>query len=144
MNLGLETLHLRMKKHSENALELAKWLENHPKIKWVNYPYLESSSEYEAARKYLKGGASGILTFGIDGDIEVAKKFIKALKLVTLVVTLGDTRSCIIHPATTTHNQLSEEEQIASGTTPDLIRVSVGIEEIEDIIADFNQALDSI
>ena len=143
-NLGLETLHLRMERHSENALALAKWLEKHPKIKWVNYPYLESSPEYEKAKKYLKGGGSGILTFGIDGDIEVAKKFTKALKLVALVVTLGDVRSCLLHPATTTHSQLSEEEQIASGVTPDLMRVSIGIEDINDIIADFKQALELV
>lgn len=143
-NLGLETLHLRMERHSENALALAKWLEKHPKIKWVNYPYLESSKEYEKAKKYLKGGASGLLTFGIDGDVEVAKKFTKALNLVALVVTLGDVRSCILHPATTTHSQLSEEEQRAGGVTPDLMRVSIGIEDIKDIIVDFEQALNSI
>lgn len=143
-NLGLETLHLRMERHSQNALELAKWLEKHPKIKWVNYPYLESSPEYDKAKKYLKGGGSGLLTFGIDGDIEVAKKFTKALNLVALVVTLGDVRSCLLHPATTTHSQLSEDEQIASGVTPDLMRVSIGIEDINDIIADFEQALNSI
>ncbi|MDU5111127.1 MAG: O-acetylhomoserine aminocarboxypropyltransferase/cysteine synthase family protein [Clostridium sp.] len=143
-NLGLETLHLRMERHSQNALDLAKWLEKHPKIKWVNYPYLESSPEYDRAKKYLKGGASGLLTFGIDGDIEAAKKFTKALNLVALVVTLGDVRSCLLHPATTTHSQLSEEEQIASGVTPDLMRVSIGIEDINDIIADFEQALNSI
>lgn len=143
-NLGLETLHLRMERHSQNALELAKWLEKHPKIKWVNYPYLESSPEYNRAKKYLKGGGSGLLTFGIDGDIEVAKKFTKALKLVALVVTLGDVRSCLLHPATTTHSQLSEEEQISSGVTPDLMRISIGVEDIKDIIADFEQALDSI
>jgi O-acetylhomoserine (thiol)-lyase len=143
-NLGLETLHLRMERHSQNALELAKWLEKHPKIKWVNYPYLETNPEYKKAKKYLKGGGSGLLTFGIDGDIEVAKKFTKALNLVALVVTLGDVRSCILHPATTTHSQLSEEEQIASGVAPDLMRVSIGIEDINDIIADFEQALNSI
>ena len=143
-NLGLETLHLRMERHSQNALELAKWLEKHPKIKWVNYSYLESSPEYDRAKKYLKGGASGLLTFGIDGDLEAAKKFTKALNLVALVVTLGDVRSCLLHPATTTHSQLSEEEQIASGVTPDLMRVSVGIEDINDIIADFEQALSVI
>lgn len=143
-NLGLETLHLRMERHSQNALDLAKWLEKHPKIKWVNYPYLESSPEYDRAKKYLRGGASGLLTFGIDGDIETAKKFTKALNLVALVVTLGDVRSCILHPATTTHSQLSEEEQIASGVTSDLMRVSIGIEDINDIIADFEQALSVI
>ncbi|MBS6502710.1 MAG: O-acetylhomoserine aminocarboxypropyltransferase/cysteine synthase [Clostridium sp.] len=143
-NLGLETLHLRMERHSQNALELAKWLEKHPKINWVNYPYLETSSQYDRAKKYLNGGGSGLLTFGIKGDIEAAKKFTKALNLVALVVTLGDVRSCILHPATTTHSQLSKEEQIASGVTPDLMRVSIGVEDIRDIIADFEQALDSI
>ena len=143
-NLGLETLHLRMERHSQNALELAKWLEKHPKIKWVNYPYLESSPEYDRAKKYLKGGASGLLTFGIDGDIEAAKKFTKALNLVALVVTLGDVRSCLLHPATTTHSQLPEDELLASGVTPDLMRVSIGIEDIKDIIEDFQQALNSI
>ena len=143
-NLGLETIHLRMERHSENALALAKWLEKHPKIKWVNYPYLESNKEYEKAKKYLNGGGSGLLTFGIKGDIEDAKKFTKALNLVALVVTLGDVRSCILHPATTTHSQLSEEEQIASGVSPDLMRVSIGIEDIKDIIKDFEQALEVI
>lgn len=143
-NLGLETLHLRMERHSYNALELAKWLKTNPKIKWVNYPYLEDSSQYQIAKKYLKGGASGLLTFGIDGDIESAKKFCKELNLVALVVTLGDVRSSLLHPATTTHSQLSDEEQIASGVTKDLIRVSIGIEDINDIIADFEQALSEI
>lgn len=143
-NLGLETIHLRMERHSENALSLAKWLEKHPKIKWVNYPYLESNKEYEKAKKYLNGGGSGLLTFGIKGNIEDAKIFTKALNLVALVVTLGDVRSCILHPATTTHSQLSEKEQIASGVSPDLMRVSIGIEDIKDIIKDFEQALEVI
>ncbi|GAB6169063.1 O-acetylhomoserine aminocarboxypropyltransferase/cysteine synthase [Clostridium carnis] len=139
-NLGLETLHLRMERHSQNALKLAKWLQDNPKVSWVNYPYLENSKEYEKAKKYLKGGASGILTFGIKGDIEDATKFTKALNLVSLVVTLGDARSSILHPATTTHSQLSEEEQKASGVTADMLRVSVGIEGIDDIIEDFENA----
>ncbi len=143
-NLGLETLHLRMERHSQNALDLAKWLEKHPKIRWVNYPYIETSSQYDKAKKYLKGGGSGLLTFGINGGIEDAKRFAKALNLVALVVTLGDVRSCLLHPATTTHSQLSEKEQIASGVTPDLMRVSIGVEDIRDIISDFEQALESI
>lgn len=143
-NLGLETLHLRMERHSQNALDLAKWLEKHPKIRWVNYPYIETSSQYDKAKKYLKGGGSGLLTFGINGGIEDAKRFAKSLNLVALVVTLGDVRSCLLHPATTTHSQLSEKEQIASGVTPDLIRVSIGVEDIRDIISDFEQALESI
>lgn len=143
-NLGLETLHLRMERHSQNALDLAKWLEKHPKIRWVNYPYIETSSQYDKAKKYLKGGGSGLLTFGINGGIEDAKRFAKSLNLVALVVTLGDVRSCLLHPATTTHSQLSEKEQIASGVTPDLMRVSIGVEDIRDIISDFEQALESI
>ncbi|MGL4772158.1 MAG: O-acetylhomoserine aminocarboxypropyltransferase/cysteine synthase family protein, partial [Clostridium sp.] len=143
-NLGLETLHLRMERHSSNALELARWLSNNEKISWVNYPYLETNKEYQRATKYLKKGASGLLTFGIKGGIEEAKKFTKALNLVALVVTLGDSRSCILHPATTTHSQLSEEEQLASGVTPDMLRLSVGIEDFEDIKNDIAQALETI
>lgn len=142
-NLGLETLHLRMDKHCENTLKLAKWLSNHPKVSWVNYPSLEGNSQYSRAKKYLQKGSSGILTFGIKGGIEEAKNFTRALKLVALVVTLGDTRSSLLHPATTTHNQLTEEEQRASGVTPDLMRVSVGIEDIKDIIKDFEQAFEA-
>ncbi|MPM53730.1 L-methionine gamma-lyase [bioreactor metagenome] len=133
-----------MERHSQNALDLAKWLEKHPKIRWVNYPYIETSSQYDKAKKYLKGGGSGLLTFGINGGIEDAKRFAKSLNLVALVVTLGDVRSCLLHPATTTHSQLSEKEQIASGVTPDLMRVSIGVEDIRDIISDFEQALESI
>lgn len=143
-NLGLETLHLRMDRHCENTLELAKWLSNHPKVNWVNYPGLEGNSQYDRAQKYLKKGSSGILTFGIKGGIEDAKNFTRALKLVALVVTLGDARSSLLHPATTTHNQLSEEEQRASGVTPDLMRVSVGIEDIKDIIKDFEEGFKAI
>lgn len=143
-NLGLETLHLRMDRHCENTLELAKWLSNHPKVSFVNYPALEGNSEYDRSQKYLKRGSSGILTFGIKGGIEDAKNFTRALKLVALVVTLGDTRSSILHPATTTHNQLSEEEQRASGVTPDLLRVSVGVEDIKDIIKDFEEGFKAI
>ncbi|MBU3137944.1 O-acetylhomoserine aminocarboxypropyltransferase/cysteine synthase [Clostridium gasigenes] len=143
-NLGLETLHLRMDRHCENAVQLAKWLSNHPKVNWVNYPGLEGSSQYDRSQKYLKKGSSGLLTFGIKGGIEEAKNFTRALKLVALVVTLGDTRSSILHPATTTHNQLSEEEQRTSGVTPDLLRVSVGVEDIRDIIKDFEEGFKSI
>ncbi|MCQ2969132.1 MAG: O-acetylhomoserine aminocarboxypropyltransferase/cysteine synthase [Clostridium sp.] len=142
-NLGLETLHLRMERHSENALKLAKYLQNHPKVSWVNYPYLEGSKGYENAKKYLRGG-SGLLTFGVKCGIEESKKFCKSLKLVALAVTLGDSRSCILHPATTTHSQLNDDELIASGVTKDMLRVSVGIEDIQDIINDFKQALYTI
>lgn len=143
-NLGLETLHLRMERHSYNALTLAKWLKEQPQVSWVSYPLLEDHPSYEKAKKYLNRGASGILTFGIKGGIEAAKNLTKALKLVALVVNLGDARSSLLHPASTTHRQLSEKEQIESGVTPDLIRVSVGIEDIEDIIGDFKQAFEAI
>lgn len=143
-NLGLETLHLRMERHSQNTLELAKWLSSHNKVAWVNYPYLEGNSEYQRAKKYLKGGASGLLTFGIKGGIEEAKEFTRALKLIALVVTLGDSRSCILHPATTTHSQLNEEEQRASGVAPDMLRLSVGIEDVSDLIKDIDNALKAI
>ena len=140
-NLGLETLSLRMDKHSENALEIAKWLDSNEKISWVNYPYLEGNSQYDRAIKYLNGGASGLLTFGIKGGLEEAKEFTKQLELVNLVITLGDTRTAILHPASTTHNQLSDEEKIASGVAPDLLRLSVGIENVKDIISDLDNAL---
>ena len=143
-NLGMETLGLRMEVHSHNALQLAKYLENHPKVSWVNYPYLESSKSYNNAVKYLNGGGSGLLTFGIKGGIEESKNFCRALKLVALAVTLGDSRSCILHPATTTHSQLNDKDLAASGVSKDLLRVSVGIEDIDDIINDFEQAFNSI
>ncbi|MEN8076911.1 O-acetylhomoserine aminocarboxypropyltransferase/cysteine synthase family protein [Clostridioides difficile] len=140
-NLGLETLHLRMERHSKNALEIAQWLTTQEKVSWVNYPLLEGSKSYDLAKKYLKGGASGLLTFGIKGGIEEAKKFSRALDLVALAVTLGDARSCLLHPATTTHSQLGEDEQRASGVTPDMLRLSVGIEDTKDLINDINEAL---
>lgn len=140
-NLGLETLHLRMERHSKNALEIAQWLTTQAKVSWVNYPLLEGSKSYDLAKKYLKGGASGLLTFGIKGGIEEAKKFSRALDLVALAVTLGDARSCLLHPATTTHSQLGEDEQRASGVTPDMLRLSVGIEDTKDLINDINEAL---
>ena len=143
-NLGLETLHLRMERHSLNALKLAEFLGTHPKVAWVNYPYLEGNSQYERAQKYLKGGASGVLTFGIKGGLEEGKKLIKNLEIASLVVNLGDARTYILHPASTTHAQLSEEEQKASGVSPDLLRISVGIEDTEDLIRDFEQALNSL
>lgn len=141
LNLGAETLHLRMERHSYNALKLGEFLEKHEKVNWVNYPLLESHDSYLLAKKYLPKGASGILTFGVKGGIEAGKQFIRNLKLATLVVHLGDARTTVIHPASTTHRQLSEEEQLSSGVTSDLIRISVGIEDIEDIIKDFDEAL---
>ncbi|AVQ46857.1 O-acetylhomoserine aminocarboxypropyltransferase/cysteine synthase family protein [Clostridium botulinum] len=143
-NLGLETLHLRMERHSENALKLAQFLQEHNKVSWVKYPFLKDDKSYESAKKYLNNGASGMLTFGIKGGTDQAKEFIKNLKLASLVVHIGDARTSVLHPSSTTHRQLSYEEQITSGVTEDLIRVSVGIEYIEDIIKDFEEALSKI
>ncbi|MDA2217391.1 bifunctional O-acetylhomoserine aminocarboxypropyltransferase/cysteine synthase [Bacillus sp. RA(2023)] len=140
-NIGLETLHLRMERHSENALAVAKWLANHDRIEWVNYPGLDSNENYSLAKKYLKKGASGVLTFGIKGGLESAKEFIANVKLATLVTHVADARTCVIHPASTTHRQLSAEDQRLAGVTSDLIRLSVGIEDVSDIIADLEAAL---
>lgn len=140
---GLETLHLRMPRHSENALAAAKYLAGHPKVAWVNYPGLDSSPEKEKAGKYLPKGAGAILGFGIKGGLEAGKKFIDSLKLISHLANVGDAKTLAIHPATTTHQQLSAEEQLATGVTPDFIRLSVGIEHIDDIIADIEQALRS-
>lgn len=143
-NLGLETLHLRMERHSKNALEIAQWLTTEEKVSWVNYPLLEGSKYYDLAKKYLKGGASGLLTFGVKGGIENAKEFSRGLNVIALAVTLGDARSCLLHPATTSHSQLKEEELLASGVTPDLLRLSVGIEDAKDLINDISEALKAI
>lgn len=140
-NHGLTTLPLRMERHSHNGLALAKHLESHPKVSWVNYPGLESHSSFAKTQKYLPKGASGVLTFGIKGGRAAGIKFMEACKLIAMVVHVGDARSCVLHPASTTHRQLSETEQQASGVTPDLIRISVGIEHIDDIIVDIDQAL---
>ncbi|PFS84690.1 O-acetylhomoserine aminocarboxypropyltransferase [Bacillus cereus] len=140
-NIGLETLHLRMERHSENALAVAKWLANHERIEWVNYPGLDGNENYSLAQMYLKKGASGVLTFGIKGGLESAKEFIANVKLATLVTHVADARTCVIHPASTTHRQLSAEDQRLAGVTSDLIRLSVGIEDVSDIIADLEAAL---
>lgn len=142
-NLGLHTLPLRMQRHSENALALAKHLEAHPAVSWACYPGLTSHSSHERAQKYLPKGCSGVLTFGIKGGATAGKKFMEACKLIALVVHVGDARSCVLHPASTTHRQLTEEQQLSSGVSPDLIRLSVGIEHIDDLIADVNQALEA-
>jgi len=140
-NLGLHTLPLRMQRHSENALALAKHLESHPAVSWACYPGLASHPSNGRAQKYLPKGASGVLTFGIKGGAAAGKKFMEACRLVALVVHVGDARSCVLHPASTTHRQLSEAQQLSSGVSPDLIRLSVGIEHIDDLIADVDQAL---
>ena len=141
INLGIETLHLRMERHSENALKVANFLNSHPKVEWVYYPTLEDSPSKKLADKYLTGG-SGIIAFGVQGGSEEAVKFIDSLKLASMVVHLGDLRTHVLHPASMTHRQLSEEQQRASGITPNLIRLSVGIENIDDIIEDLKQALE--
>jgi O-acetylhomoserine (thiol)-lyase len=138
---GLETLHLRMPRHSENALAVAKYLSKHKKVGWVNYPGLPDSPEKERVKKYLPYGAGAILGFGIKGGSAGGKKFIDSLELISHLANVGDAKSLAIHPATTTHQQLSEKEQLATGVTPDFVRLSIGIEHIDDIIADIEQAL---
>lgn len=139
---GLETLHLRMERHSDNAMMVARFLEEHPCVSWVSYPGLPSHPSHETAKKYHKGGRYGaIIGFGIKGGYEAGKQFINELKLFSLLANIGDAKSLVIHPASTTHQQLSPEEQLETGVTPDFIRLSIGIEDVEDIIADLDQAL---
>lgn len=141
---GLETLEIRIKKHSENALKLAKWLQEQPEVKWVNYPGLETSSYYELAQKYLPQGQSGVLTFGVEGGYESARVIADETKLFSLLANIGDTKSLIIHPASTTHQQLSDGQQESTGVTKDLIRLSVGLEDIEDLKKDLKEAFSKI
>lgn len=143
-HLGLETLHLRMERHSENALKLAEFFSTHPKVSWVKYPGLKNDPYYDLAKKYLPKGQSGILSFGVKGGAPAGKELAKHLDMVALVVHLGDLRTSILHPASTTHRQLSEAQQIESGIRPEMIRVSVGLEDIDDIIADFDKALNAV
>ncbi len=139
---GLETLNLRMERHSENALKVARYLEKHSCVTWVRYPGLESSPTYSLNEKYLPRGHGSLIGFGIKGGKEKAVKFIESMELFSHLANIGDVKSLVIHPATTTHEQLTEEEQAVAGVTPDFIRLSVGIEDIDDIIADINQALE--
>ena len=139
-NLGLETLHLRMERHCSNALALAEFLRNHPKVSWVNYPGLPDSPQYPLVKKYLRG-ASGVLCFGVKGGSAAGERVMNALKIAAIVVHVADVRTCVLHPASMTHRQLSDAELVAAGVSPDLIRLSVGIENIDDLIADFDQAL---
>ena len=138
---GLETLHLRMPRHSENALKLSQWLEKQDGVTWVNYPGLKSHPDYVLAKKYLPKGQGAILGFGIKGGRKAGIKFINSVKLASHLANIGDSKTLVIHPASTTHQQLSKEEQLAAGVTDDYIRVSVGTEHIDDIIADFEEAL---
>lgn len=141
LGVGLETLHLRMERHYENALSLAKHLQNHPKVSWVSFPELENDSQYALAQKYLPNGTCGVISFGVVGGREAAVKFMDSLKLAAIVTHVADARTCVLHPASTTHRQMNDNELAAAGVSPDLIRISVGIEDIRDIIADVDQAL---
>ena len=138
---GLETLHLRMPRHSENAMALAQWLEKQPQVKWVNYPGLKSHPDYNLTKKYLPNGQGAILGFGIKGGRKAGIKFINSVKLASHLANIGDSKTLVIHPASTTHQQLNEKEQLAAGVTEDYIRTSVGTEHIDDIVADFENAL---
>ncbi len=141
---GLETLPLRLQRHSENAMKVARFLKTHSKVTWVRYPGLEDDPTYPVASKYLKNGFGGMVVFGIEGGLEAGKTFVESLQLFSHLANVGDAKSLVIHPSSTTHSQLSEEQQRAGGLTPDLIRLSVGIEHIDDIIGDLEQAFSSV
>ena len=143
LNLGLETLHLRMPQHCKNAQAVAEWLEKCDKVAWVNYPGLKSNKYYELAQKYLPNGSCGVLSFGLKGGRDVAIRFMDHLKLAAIVTHVADARTCVLHPASHTHRQLSDEQLKEAGIAPDLIRFSVGIENVDDIIADIEQALNA-
>ena len=140
---GLETLSLRMERHCSNAKKAAEFLSNHESVEWVRFPGLESDPSYELSEKYLKGTGGTMVVFGIKGGKEAGQKFIDNLKMFRHVANVGDTRSLAIHPASTTHSQLDEDQLIAAGSPPELVRLSIGIEDIEDIVEDLSQALES-
>ncbi len=142
LNLGLETLHLRVPKHCQNALEVAKFLESHPKVAWVKYADLENDPNHKLQQKYLPNGTCGVLAFGVKGGRSAAIKFMDSLKFIAIVTHVADARTCLLHPASHTHRQMTEEQLLEAGVNPDLIRLSVGIEDSEDIIADLKQALE--
>lgn len=144
LNVGLETLHLRVKKHCENALEVAKFLQSDDRIAWVNYPGLEGNRYYERAQKYMPNGTCGVIAFGLKGGREVSADFMDRLKLISIVTHVADARTCILHPASHTQRQMTDEQLIESGTAPDLIRLSIGIEDAKDIIADLKASLDQM
>lgn len=144
LNMGLESLAVRMPRHCENAQTVAEFLENHPMVTWVNYPGLKSNKYYERAKKYMPNGSCGVISFGVKGGRKAAEEFMKHLKVAMIATHVADAHTCVLHPASSTHRQLSDEELIACGVTPDLIRLSCGIENVDDIIDDLNQALASI
>ena len=144
LNVGLETLHLRMPQHCANALTVAKYLKNHPKIAWVNCPSLEGDKYYELAQKYMPNGTCGVVTFGVQGGRKAAETFMAGLKLASIATHVADAKTCVLHPASSTHRQMSDAELMAAGVSPDLIRLSVGIEDVKDILADLEQALEQV
>jgi O-acetylhomoserine (thiol)-lyase len=144
LGLGLESLHVRMKRHCENALAIAKFLSSHPKVSWVKYPDLLGDEDYELAKKYLPNGSCGVVSFGIAGGRGAAEKFMKALKLGAIETHVADARTCCLHPASATHRQMNDDELRAAGVSPDLIRYSTGIENSDDLIEDIEAALSDI
>ncbi|MBQ2676617.1 MAG: O-acetylhomoserine aminocarboxypropyltransferase/cysteine synthase [Clostridia bacterium] len=144
LNMNIETLHIRMERHCENALKVAQHLANHPKIAWINYPGLEGDKYYSLAKKYLPKGCAGVMAYGVKGGKEASKKFMEALKMASLEIHVADIRTCCLHPATTTHRQLNDQQLVECGVTPDLIRMSIGLEHVDDIIADIDQALETV
>ena len=144
LNIGLETLHLRMRQHCQNAQKVAEYLHNDPHVAWVHYCGLEDDANHEKAKKYLPNGSCGVLSFGLKGDRATAVKWMDALKMTAIVTHVADARTCVLHPASHTHRQLSDEQLREAGVTPDLIRLSVGIEDVEDILADIKQALEKL
>jgi O-acetylhomoserine (thiol)-lyase len=144
LNIGLETLALRMRQHCANAQKVAEWLEKNEKVGWVNYATLPSSPDYALAQKYLPNGACGVIAFGLNGSREEAIRFMDNLDFISIVTHVADARTCVLHPASHTHRQLSEEQLREAGISPDLVRLSVGIENVDDIIADLQQAMDKM
>ena len=144
LNIGLETLHLRMPQHCANALAVARHVKDHPKVAWVSYPGLEGDPNYALAQKYMPGGTCGVVTFGVKGGRKAAEKFMAGLKLASIATHVADAKTCVLHPASSTHRQMSDAELEAAGVSPDLIRLSVGIEDIKDILADLDQALETV
>ena len=143
LNLGLESLHVRMKRHAENGLAVAKFLSENENVAWVSYPLLEGDKYYDVAKKYLQNGACGVVSFGVKGGREKAEKFMAALKIIAIETHVADARSCCLHPASSTHRQMTDEELTAAGISPDLIRVSLGLENADDLIEDIRQALET-
>ena len=144
LNIGLETLPLRVAKHCENALAVAKFLKDHPKVAWVRYPGLEGDPYYERAKKYLPNGSCGVVSFGVKGGRAAASKFMAGLELASIATHVADAKTCTLHPASTTHRQMTDEELHAAGVSPDLVRLSVGIEDVNDILEDVEKALGQV